>query len=290
MKVLNLIFGIPFIPVWETNDIDAYVPEIWARESLMILRENMVMANLVHRDFEDEIQAHGDVVNTRRPANFEGKRKATTDNVTIQDATATNVAVPLDQHVHTSFLLRDSEESKSFKDLVTEFLEPAVIGMARFVDRIVLGQAARWLNVNATYAGGLTGGIAKADVIEARQNLNVNLAPMAPRNAVYTPAGESDLLEISDFTTADKIGDDGTTMREASIGRKMGLNHWMDQNAKDLLASELNTTTGAINNGAGYVAGTTVLTMDGHAATIANGTYVRIAGDDVPAPWRDASC
>ena len=48
------------------NDLDAFVPELWAHQGLAILEENMVMANLVHRDFEDTIAKFGDVVNTRR--------------------------------------------------------------------------------------------------------------------------------------------------------------------------------------------------------------------------------
>jgi hypothetical protein len=33
---------------------DCLVPELWAKESLRILEENMVVANLVHRDFGKE--------------------------------------------------------------------------------------------------------------------------------------------------------------------------------------------------------------------------------------------
>jgi hypothetical protein len=38
----------PFVSVF-ANDIQALIPELWANESLAILRENMVVANLVHR-------------------------------------------------------------------------------------------------------------------------------------------------------------------------------------------------------------------------------------------------
>jgi hypothetical protein len=31
--------------------MDAFVPELWAQESQKILEENMVIANLIHRDF-----------------------------------------------------------------------------------------------------------------------------------------------------------------------------------------------------------------------------------------------
>ena len=95
------------------NDNDCYVPEIWAMESLAIMQENMVAASLVHRDFSNEIAEYGDTVNTRRPTEFEAKRKTDTDDVTVQDAVSTNVAVQLNQHIHTSFTIKDGEQSKS---------------------------------------------------------------------------------------------------------------------------------------------------------------------------------
>ena len=93
------------------NSLDAFVPEIWANESVLILLENMVASSLIHRDFENELARFGDIVNTRKPAEFTAKRKDVNDNVTIQDASATNIQVPLNQHLHTSFLIRDGEES-----------------------------------------------------------------------------------------------------------------------------------------------------------------------------------
>ena len=45
----------------------AFTPAHWANESLAILQENMVVGNLVHRDFEPTIADFGDVVNARKP-------------------------------------------------------------------------------------------------------------------------------------------------------------------------------------------------------------------------------
>jgi len=123
------------------NDFDtddrAWNPEVWASETLMLTEENMVIAGLVYTDFEDEIKDFGDVVNTRLPGKFIAERKGPNDDVTIQDATATKVPVPLDQHFHTSFLIRDGQESKSFKDLVKEYLTPAAQSLATATDKLV---------------------------------------------------------------------------------------------------------------------------------------------------------
>ena len=265
---------------YETNDTAAYNPEIWAQESLMILRNNMVAAQLVHQDFSTEIAEFGDIVNTRRPNDFSAKRKTATDNVTIQDAIATNVVVPLDQHVHTSFLIRDSQMSLAFKNLVTEFLEPAVIAMAQFIDQVVYGASAQWLLNNAYAAGNLGAGATKGGVLETRKIMNTNKAPINIRSLLHSVSSETDLLNIAEVLNADKIGDDGTKMREASLGRLWGFNHWMDQNVGDISAGD--NTVGAVDNAAGYAAGTTSLTVDTFAAALTNGSWVTIAGDDVP--------
>ena len=54
----------------------AFIPEIWANEGLLILSEEMVMGNLVHRDFTNEIAKFGETVHTRKPGEFVGTRKA----------------------------------------------------------------------------------------------------------------------------------------------------------------------------------------------------------------------
>ena len=61
---LSRYLSIPQVSCF-ANDNEAFIPERWAQEGLALLQENMVMANLVHRDFESEVREFGDVVNTR---------------------------------------------------------------------------------------------------------------------------------------------------------------------------------------------------------------------------------
>lgn len=260
------------------NDTSAYVPQEWAQESLAILEENMVAANLVHRDFEDLIAQYGDTVNTRRPGQFTSLRKTDDDSVTDQDATATNVAVVLDQQLHVTFIIKDGQQSKSFKNLVEEYLAPAMLAHGRMIDQIVLGQYSRFL---MNCGGHLGTADDRNAILETRLNLNKNKAYENGRNMVLTPSTETDLLKLDLFTQAQQVGDDGTALREAWIGRKFGFNTYMCQNASSV-ATGSDHTTGAINNAAGYAAGTTSITIDLFSAAIANNSWVTIAGDDIP--------
>jgi hypothetical protein len=259
------------------NSFDAFVPELWANESLAILEENMVAANLVHRDFEPMIAKFGDIVNTRKPAEFTAKRKTDADSVTVQDASATNIPVTLNQHLHTTFLIKDGEDSKSFKSLVDEYLRPAMLSLARMIDQIVLGQVHQFYANVGGGLGLLTDATAKGYILETREAMNLNNAPMEGRNLIVAPNSETELLKLDLFNDASKVGDNGTALREASLGRKLGFDIFMCQNAASVATGQ-DTRGFQINNAAGYVAGDSALTVDTGTGEVVVGTWVKIGG------------
>lgn len=274
--MLKMLLSKPWQIVGD-NDVDSLIPEVWANESLIVLYENSIMAQLVHRDFENEIAEFGDIVNTRQPAKFVGERKTDDEDVTDQDAKAPNVPVPLNQHWHISFIIKDGQESKSFLRLRELFLEPALEAAAKSIDEMILGERYNFL---ANAVGTLGSPVTKKDVISAQVKLDDNNAPQRNRWAVWTPRSQGDLLDLVEFTHADVIGDDGTALREGAMGRKFGFNHVMSQNNKTIKATV--QEIGAINNGPGYIVGNTVLTVDGFSAAIATGSWLTIAGDNIP--------
>lgn len=283
MKSLNLklALALPFGLVYDDYP-DAYIPELWAQESIAILEENMVVASLVHRDFEDVIQSYGDVVNTRKPGEFTAKRKTTADNVTVQTQTATNIAVTLNQHWHTSFLIRDGDQTKSFRDLVVEYLQPAMLSIARAIDQTVGAQVFQFLANRGGQLNQLDGTNADAYLLATRQKLNTNKAYVDNRNLILTTVSETALLSDPKFTDANRVGDDGTALRDASLGKKYGFSIFMAQNQPYSLAASTDRVTGAINNAAGYAVGAKTFTVDALSAAITVGTWVSIAGDNTP--------
>jgi hypothetical protein len=276
----QFILSVPFVSVY-ANDVDALIPELWAQESLAILEENMVAANLVHRDFEPTFAKFGDIVHTRRPGELETLRKVVTDDVTVQDVSSTDVQVKLDQHNHVSFLIRDGEEALSFKDLIPIYLRPATLALARFVDRIVLGQYPQFLANAYGLLGGLTSSNVKDAILGTRNLMNINKAYESGRNLIWAPTAETVALSLAEFTQVQDAGDGGSALREASLGRKFQFNNYMCQNMADV-ATGNTTSAGAINLSAGYAKGSTVLTVDGITGAIATGTWLTIAGDASP--------
>lgn len=263
------------------NDNDAYIPELWAMEGLAVLEENMVMAGLVHRDFQNEVANYGDVVNTRRPGTFKAKRKTDSDSIELQDASASNVQVPLNQHFYISFTIKDGEATKSFQDLLQIYVVPGMQGIARGIDRCISGQVHRFLGNVAGKLGGLTGSNAKDYLLEVRETLNKNLAYPSGRRLVLAPASETALLKTDLFVAADQRGDGGNALREAMLGRILGFDTYMAQNQPGVYgAASVDTFDKLVD--ADVAAGASTVSVDSAGATPDVGSWVVIEGDAQP--------
>jgi len=273
------------------NDFDtdnrAWVPEIWAAETLAILEENLVIGRLVHTDFENKVQEFGDTVNTRKPGKFTAERKGVNDDVTVQDATAEKIAVVLDQYFHTSFLIRDGQESLSFEDLVTEYLSPAASSLAVAIDKVLLGQAYQFMANGIGNLGrysesspGAAGNV-KGEILNTRQKMNENDAPVSGRNMIMAPDSETEALKLDLFLSAEKVGDEGTALREASLGRKLGFDFYMAQNVSSIgPIGAADSTFNADELASSAAAGALSITTDG--SVIDAGQYFTLEGDEQP--------
>ena len=202
---------------------------IIAREALMVLRNNAVMANLVHRDYSDEFVAGvGDTITIRKPATFEAKEYS--GHIQVQDATENSISVKLDKHLDVSFAVTSKQMALDIADFSEQLLKPAMQAFADKIDAYLLGLAGDVTN-EVSYISGTSN--IRNTLVDARKYLTVAAAPMTERRFVYGSDIEADLLKTDMFLTADKVGDEGTALREASLGRKFGLDFYCDQNVGD---------------------------------------------------------
>lgn len=199
-------------------------PDIIAREALMVLRNNAVMANLVHRDYSDEFaNGVGDTITIRKPATFAAKEY--NGAIEVQDATEAGIPVKMDKHLDVSFAVTSKQLSMSIEDFSTQLLVPAMQAFADKIDQYLLGLKSDITNsVDATDT-------VQDDVVDARAYLTKAAAPLADRRFVYGSDLETKLLKTDLFVSAEKVGDEGTALREASLGRKYGMDFYVDQNA-----------------------------------------------------------
>lgn len=244
-----------------------------------------MIANLVHRDFENEVAKFGDVVNTRKPGTFKIRRKTDGTTLVQQDATATNVTVPLDQWFYQSFVIRDGEGSKSFQELSDIYLVPAMQAIGRGVDRSLLGRAHAFLGTTADGRVGALGGMnsstAKNYVLDARERLNINKAPLDGRRLILAPSSETAMLKTDIFVKANERGDGGTALENAILGRILGFDTYLAQNVNCMLTGADTDETVVITN-ALAAGGSGSQACSGITGAVATGEYITVVGNMQP--------
>ena len=264
------------------NDYQALIPSLWAMETLRVMRQKMVASGLVHRDFENEVKAFGETVNTRKPSTFTARRKQPTQSLVTQDAVATNIAVVLNQQAYTSFTIDDTSISKSFLDIAGLFAEPAALSLVQQVDRTILGQYPQFIGQSYGGLGQLSSSNAVDYLIGLRELANEQLMPDdGARQLLLGSSAEAKMLASSTFNQAYASANGGETQRTGAIGDRFGWNIYGCQNTPSV-TNTIPTTAGAVNLTAGYVAGTTTMVIDGITGAITTGTWFKVAGDNTP--------
>lgn len=197
-----------------------------AKEALMILRKNAVMAGLVHRDYSKEYVAGvGDTITIRKPATFTVKDFVESTGITVQDATEEKQTVKMDKFYDVSFAVTSKDLTMNISDFSAQLLVPAMMAFRDKIDAEII-KVAETATHTVTHAEGL---IAPADVISARKLLNDGATPLSMRSLVVGTQAEADLLSSELFVSADKVGDT-EGLKEASLGRKFGFDTYVDQN------------------------------------------------------------
>ena len=197
-----------------------------AKEALMILRKNAVMAGLVHRDYSKEFVAGvGDTITIRKPATFVVKDFVESTGITVQDATEEKKTVKMDKFYDVSFAVTSKDLTMNISDFSAQLLVPAMMAFRDKIDAEII-KVAEGATHKVTHAQGK---IAPDDIISVRKFLNDGATPLSMRSLVVGTQAEADLLSSELFISADKVGDT-EGLKEASLGRKFGFDTYVDQN------------------------------------------------------------
>ncbi len=216
-------------------EVDVAIPEFWAATALGALKANTVMAQLVRRDFDNEIATRGDTVNVTRRGTLSVNDKTANTSVTLQAPTNSNIPVQLDRHKEVSFLVEDVASAKAVEDAIN-YVEDAAIIIGETVDTDLLGLFTEAGSFVGTFSDDLDVPI----VVAARKSLNDQKCPQRGRVFVIGSGPEASLLNKTEFTSSDFGGDvSRVAVIEANLGRKYGFDFFMDQQVIELTPNEV---------------------------------------------------
>jgi hypothetical protein len=147
----------------------------------------------------------------------------------------------------------------------------------------LLGRVHAYLGTSAHRVGrlgNLNSTNSKDYVLEAREVLNKNKAYPTGRNLVLAPASETALLKTDMFIKANERGDNGSALENATLGRILGFETFMDQNVNSI--STADTAAGTVTNAvaAGGGSGSQAVTLTGYNVNV--GEFATVAGNDQP--------
>lgn len=253
-------------------------PSVIAQEALMILENNTIAANLFYRDYTAEFTGAsiGDTVTIRRPASFTVDEY--TSSISVQNITEKQVSLQLEKHFDLSVAVTAKQMTLDLNDFSAQVINPAMVALADKVDTYIYSKAIQIPNWMGT-AGDPPDTI--ADFALANKRMQEMKVPAAGRIGLLNPAAEADALSIDAFHSADKRGDQGSALREASMGRVMKADWFGVQN----VASHTAGVPGGSPTGTGSAAtgtattSTVTVASGGAAGTFKAGDLVSFAGD-----------
>lgn len=213
------------------NTITAVLPKLLA-QGVLALRENAILPRLVNRSYESMAAMKGNVINVPIPSAIDAEdvTPSVTMNSNVNFA-PTSAVVTLDFWKEARFHLSDSDAVSVMNGTIPMQASEAIKSLGNAIDAYILGK-----HVGFFGAAGTAGTTPFATTIgaagTARKLLNKQLAPMSDRRAVLDADAESNFLQLSNILQVDQRGDQGGIIN-GTIGRKLGIDWYMDQNVPD---------------------------------------------------------
>lgn len=197
-------------------------PSVIAKEALMQLRNNLVMANNVHRQYKDEFVKVGNTVTIRKPVKFLAQDGAT---LVKQDVTEGSTSIVVNKQKHVGWGFNTADLTLSIKDYSKRYIEPAAIALANQIDYDGLQLYKNVWNWVGTPGQSVN---SYSDFSKGPKRLDKMAVPRNARKAVLGPDDHWDMAGSQTALFFQAIGE--KAYRNGSIGRIGGVDMFMDQN------------------------------------------------------------
>src|SRR6201747_161675 len=127
------------MPAITSANIANAIVKLVAADALPALMGNLVMGNLVNRDFEPVLAQAGDTVNVPIPPTLVANNIAEGGIVITQNPSLGNAAIVLNTHAEATFQIPDVTKVLAVPDLLRLYMQPAVVALAEKIEADLLG-------------------------------------------------------------------------------------------------------------------------------------------------------
>src|ERR1700745_2439742 len=123
--------------ITSTNVANAIV-KLVAADALPALVGNLIMGNLVNRDYEPTLANAGDTVNVPIPPTLVANNIAEGGTVQFQNPSLGNAQIVLNTHAEATFQIPDVTKVLAVPDLLRLYMQPAVVALAERIETDLL--------------------------------------------------------------------------------------------------------------------------------------------------------
>ena len=183
------------------------IAKLVAGRALPALFGNLVMGNLVNRDFEPTLAQAGDTVNIAIPPVMSANNLQEAGSVQQQNPSLGNAQIVLNVHAEATFTIPDATKVLVVPDLMKTYMDPAIIAIATRIESDLLAQYTKF-TANTLVGANTAMDESRIDLAETAL-FNAYVPPQAQRYLVVSSTGYAAIRQIPRFTEFQMTGPSG---------------------------------------------------------------------------------
>jgi len=207
------------MPVITSANLANAIVKLVAADALPALMGNLVMGNLVNRDFEPTLAQAGDTVNVPIPPTLVANNLAEGGTVQTQNPNVGNAQIVLNTHAEATFQIPDVTKILAVPDLLKLYMQPALVALAEKIEADLLNLQAQF---TANAPVGTPGSALTEETVDRAETalFQAKVPASAAKYLVVDGTAYSQLRQIPRFSEYRTAGEAGLrTLIDGSIGK-----------------------------------------------------------------------
>jgi hypothetical protein len=196
------------MPTITSANVATAIVKLVAVDALPALVSNLVMGNLVNRDYEPTLANSGDTVNVPIPPTLVANNIAEGGTVQTQNPNLGNAQIVLNTHAEATFQIPDVTKVLAVPDLLRLYMQPAVVAIAERIETDMLSLYSQFSSNAAIGTAGIPLTEAAVDAAETAL-FQAKVPGVDSKYLVVDPTTYSALRQIprfSEYYTAGEAG------------------------------------------------------------------------------------
>jgi hypothetical protein len=207
------------MPSITSANVAQAIVKLVAADALPALMGNLVMGNLVNRDFEPVLAQAGDTVNVPSPPTLVANNISEGGSVVSQAANLGNAQIILNTHTEATFSIPDVTKVLAVPDLLSLYMQPAMTALAEKIETDLLALYTQFTSNSPAGTGGVALTEAAIDTAETAL-FNAKVPATSPKFLVVSGEAYGQLRQIPRFSEFQTAGEAGLrALVDGSVGK-----------------------------------------------------------------------